>query len=183
MKASPKLQTVQLFVPGTPRPQPRPRFAKGRVVSTADPLAARWTKACEFAASMTISHLGGAGMIPHYLGAKKEPLKVELFFMFPAQRRDKDRYGKPHTRTPDADNLAKLVLDAFVRKGLVPGDDSRVCELYVKKEWCRVADAGCLAIITPVRATGAVTGAVPEAQSGFGDLHADWLKDDGSQTA
>lgn len=150
MNVKKKLQTVQVFVPGTPRPQPRPRFAKGRVVSTADPLASRWTKACETFAGVTISHLGGQKIIPYILGDKKCPLKVQLFFMFPAQARDKDRYGKPHTRTPDADNLAKLVLDAFVRKGLILGDDSRVCELYIKKEWCRVADSGCLAVLTPL---------------------------------
>lgn len=166
-----KKQSVQVFVPGTPRPQPRPRFAKGRVVSTADPLAARWTKSCECAAGMAMMHLGGAKMMPHYLGDKKDPLKVELFFLFPAQPRDKDRYGKPHLRTPDADNLAKLVLDAFVRKGLIPGDDSRVCELYIKKEWCRVQDAGCLAVITPVQADNPV----PE-QTRFEDLCVDdWV--------
>jgi len=141
-------EPVQLYIPGTPRPQPRPRFAKGRVIATADPLARRWTNACEFYARQTVMNLGGDKLVPHYLGAKGEALRCELYFQFPTQKRNADRYGLPHLRVPDVDNLAKLVLDAFVRKGLILGDDSRVCELIVKKNWVRVQDAGCIATLS-----------------------------------
>ena len=141
-------EPVQVYIPGTPRPQPRPRFARGRVISTADPLARRWTNACEFYARQTIMNLGGDKLIPHYLGAKGEALRAELTFLFPTQRRNKERYGQPHLKVPDVDNLAKLVLDAFVRKGLIQGDDARVSELIVRKSWCKVEDAGCIATLT-----------------------------------
>jgi Holliday junction resolvase RusA-like endonuclease len=141
-------EPVQLFIPGTPRPQPRPRFAKGRVVATADPLARRWTNAVEFYARQTISNLGGEKLVKHYLGGKGEALRADLYFFFPTQPRNADRYGKPHMNVPDVDNLAKLVLDAFVRKGLIHGDDSRITEIFVRKNWCKVADAGCMATLT-----------------------------------
>ena len=79
---------------------------------------------------------------------RSEALRADLTFLFPTQRRNKERYGKPHLQVPDVDNLAKLVLDAFVRKGLIQGDDSRVCELIIRKSWCKVEDAGGIATLT-----------------------------------
>ncbi len=157
---------VQIYIPGTPRPQPRPRFAKGRVISTADPLALRWTRACEFYARQTVMNLGGDKLVPHYLGVKGEALRAELCFLFPTQTRNAERYGKPHLRVPDVDNLAKLVLDAFVRKGLILGDDSRVCELFVRKNWCKVPDAGCIATLTLIK---------PQAESSAKNVKKDEL--------
>jgi Holliday junction resolvase RusA-like endonuclease len=141
-------EPVQIFIPGTPRPQPRPRFAKGRVIATADPLAQRWTHAVEFYAKQTINNLGGPNLIRHYLGDKGEAIRADMYFLFPTQPRNAERYGLPHLKVPDADNLAKLILDAFVRRGLILGDDSRVSELYVRKNWCKVADAGCMVTLT-----------------------------------
>ena len=141
-------EPVQLFVPGTPRPQPRPRFAKGRVIATADPLAQRWINAVEFYTRQTVANLGGGKLVPHYLGGKGEALRADLYFFFPTQPHNAERYGKPHTKVPDVDNLAKLMLDCFVRRGLILGDDSRVTEIFVRKTWCRVADAGCMATLT-----------------------------------
>lgn len=137
-------EPVQIFIPGTPRPQPRPRFAKGRVIATADPLARRWMNAVEFYAKQTISNLGGPKLVRHYLGDKGEPIHAEMYFLFPTQPRNADRYGKPHLKVPDVDNLAKLILDCFVRRGLILGDDSRVCSLAVRKNWCKIPDAGAM---------------------------------------
>jgi Holliday junction resolvase RusA-like endonuclease len=144
-------EPIQVFIPGTPRPQPRPRFAKGRVIATADPLARRWINAVEFYAKQTISNLGGQKIVPYHLGAKGEALSADLWFFFPTQRCNRERYGKPHLNVPDVDNLAKLVLDSFVRVGLIVGDDSRVSHLSVRKVWCRVPDAGCMATLTLVK--------------------------------
>lgn len=150
-------EPVQVFIPGTARPQPRPRFARGRVISTADPLAQRWINAVEFYTKQTIMNLGGANFVPHYLGDRGEALRADLYFLFPTEPRNAERYGKYHLKVPDVDNLAKLMLDAFVRRGLILGDDCRVCELYVRKTYCRKQDAGCLAtlsLIKPATASG-----------------------------
>jgi hypothetical protein len=141
-------EPVQIFVPGTARPQPRPRFAKGRVISTADPLAQRWINAVEFYAKQTIQCLGGPNLVRHYLGDKGEALRADMYFLFPTEPRNADRYGKPHLKVPDVDNLAKLILDAFVRRGLILGDDSRVSELFVRKSYCKKQDAGCMVYLT-----------------------------------
>jgi Holliday junction resolvase RusA-like endonuclease len=144
-------EPVQVFIPGTARPQPRPRFAKGRVIATADPLAQRWINAVEFWAKQTVNNLGGSKMIPYYLGDKGEALRADLFFSFPCQPRNADRYGKHHVKKPDIDNLSKLILDCFVRRGLILGDDSRVTDLFATKRYCRVADAGCMVTLTLLR--------------------------------
>jgi hypothetical protein len=141
-------EPVQVFVPGTARPQPRPRFAKGRVISTADPLAQRWINAVEFYTKQTIQCLGGPSLVRHYLGDKGEALRADMYFLFPTEPKNKDRYGKPHLKVPDVDNLAKLMLDAFVRRGLILGDDSRVSELFIRKSYCKKQDAGCMVYLT-----------------------------------
>lgn len=41
--------------------------------------------------------------------------------------------GKPYTKKPDADNIAKCILDAL--NGLVYKDDNQVTELIIKKEY------------------------------------------------
>jgi Holliday junction resolvase RusA-like endonuclease len=45
-----------------------------------------------------------------------------------------DRHGLPHTFRPDADNLAKLALDAVMDAGLLK-DDAAVSTLVVTKTW------------------------------------------------
>ena len=116
------MATILLSVDGIPRPQPRPRFYKGRVISTADANARRWINLIESAARVA---LDAAGKV-------EGPIAVALHFAFPTK--DKTRWGKPHTARPDADNLAKLVLDAVMRAGLI-GDDSGVARLVIVKAW------------------------------------------------
>lgn len=65
-------------------------------------------------------------------GAVEGPLAVCIGFSFGTPK--KDRHGKPHTHRPDADNLAKLALDAVMKAGLI-GDDSAVATLVVRKTW------------------------------------------------
>ena len=113
---------IILDVQGTPRPQPRPRFVRGRVVSTADANAKRWIATVE----------AGARGLVELRGKQSGPLAVAIGFRFPT--RDKTRHGKPHTFRPDVDNLAKLILDCLMRAGLI-GDDSIVSSLAVQKTW------------------------------------------------
>jgi Holliday junction resolvase RusA-like endonuclease len=72
---------------------------------------------------------------------------VKLTFFF---RRPKSHYGKGghvkasapvcHVSRPDADNLAKLVLDRITRGGQIWRDDSQVAKLRVEKYWA-ITDA------------------------------------------
>jgi len=72
---------------------------------------------------------------------------VKLTFFF---RRPKSHYGKGghvkasapvcHVSKPDADNLAKLVLDRITRGGRIWRDDSQVAKLTVEKYWA-ITDA------------------------------------------
>ena len=116
------MQAVTFSVAGIPRPQPRPRFVKGRVISAADPNAKRWIMAVE----------GMAKQVAPYDGELGSALSVVLVFRFPTK--DKARLDKPHTFRPDSDNLAKLVLDCLTRSGLI-GDDSSVSSLSIRKSW------------------------------------------------
>jgi len=73
--------------------------------------------------------------------------EVKLTFFF---RRPKSHYGKGghvkasapvcHVSKPDADNLAKLVLDRITRGGRIWRDDSQVARLTVEKYWA-ITDA------------------------------------------
>lgn len=116
------MNPIQFSASGTPRPQPRPRLVKGRVVSVADANAKRWIALVERSARNAHSSHGVAG----------EPIDVSMLFRMPTPK--KDRHGKPHTFRPDADNLAKLALDAMMRAGLIK-DDSSVSSFSVRKVW------------------------------------------------
>jgi Holliday junction resolvase RusA-like endonuclease len=122
------MNPIKFSASGTPRPQPRPRLVKGRVVSVADANAKRWIVTVERAARLALDAHGVAG----------EPLDVTMVFRMPTKA--KDRWGKPHTFRPDADNLAKLALDSMMRAGLIK-DDSSVSSLVIKKTWAQEAGA------------------------------------------
>jgi len=111
-----------LFVDGIPRPQPRPRFVRGRVISCADANAKRWISAVE----------AKARELRHQDAPLKGGLFVGLNFTFPAGKAHQD--GEAHTARPDADNLAKLILDCLMRAGMI-GDDAIVSQLLIKKSY------------------------------------------------
>lgn len=127
------MSSLTFSVKGTPRPQPRPRLARGRVVSVADANAKRWINAVECAARLALPGKGKAD----------GPLDVAMVFRMPTPK--KERHGLPHTHRPDADNLAKLALDAMMRAGLI-GDDSFVSFLSIRKVWS--PDAGADFVIS-----------------------------------
>ena len=117
------MDIVLLNVEGTPRPQPRPRFVKGRVISTADANAKRWKHLVQSAAQ---SAAQAHGQI------QGEAVAVVMRFDLPTPK--VERHGLPHTFRPDADNLAKLALDAVMLAGLLK-DDAAVSTLVVTKTW------------------------------------------------
>lgn len=120
---------IIVIVKGHPRPQPRPRFVRGRVVSCADPLASAWKAKIKAAVSQ----------VP--LELPKGPLSCSMWFRMPTQR--KARFEKPHTQVPDIDNLAKLVLDAIQDTGLLV-NDSLVARLSLEKTWSSQDQSGVL---------------------------------------
>ena len=88
---------------------------------------------------------------------------VKLTFFF---RRPKSHYGKGghvkasapvcHVSKPDADNLAKLVLDRITRGGQIWRDDSQVAKLRVEKYWA-ITDAriGAFVIVERIQVSEA----------------------------
>lgn len=103
-------------------------------MSTADANARRWQDAVGRAARVAFD--------AH--GAVAGPLVVCIGFSMPTPK--KARHGKPHDFRPDADNLAKLALDAVMKTGLIP-DDSQVSTLVVRKTWD--AEPGMVMTIGP----------------------------------
>lgn len=123
---------VVVYVPGTPRPQPRPRFVGGRVVSTGSKHAKLYRKVVEWACRVTEPVHG--------------PVQVELDLWFATK--DAKRHGQPHTARPDADNVAKLWMDCAERSGLLPKGDAKVADLTVRKRWS--AEAGAQMTVRPL---------------------------------
>lgn len=161
-----KYPIVSFRVLGTPRPQPRPRFAQGRVVAEIDPKVKQWQAAVRHAATMAKEGLGlGLGGMPlgsavaDALGGGRA-LRVDVTFYFGT--RHEERWGKPHTFRPDRDNLDKLILDEMTKVQLIAGDDCRVSAGVIRKRWCDLTGSGALVEVfaddsadTPVKGVNA----------------------------
>jgi Holliday junction resolvase RusA-like endonuclease len=139
---------------GVPKGQPRPRaFVRGTRAAVYDPGTAEGWKSCVAVACREIE-----GACIHV------PLSVTLTFFMPRPKSHYRTSGqlKPaaprfmHDQKPDADNLAKAVLDALtgIRAWL---DDDQVCELVVRKYWeserngAQTDPPGCAIRITELR--------------------------------
>lgn len=128
------------WIPGTPRGQPRGRHIRGRVVSWG--AAARpvklWRERVERELRTAAEAAGGSLSLAD--GAKAA-LGVSLRFVFATE--DRGRWGKPHTSKPDADNLAKLWMDAAAKAGLLLGrDDAALAGVETVKLWGGIAGCG-----------------------------------------
>jgi Holliday junction resolvase RusA-like endonuclease len=129
------LQRVHLFMfraNGMPKGQPRPRaFVRGNRAAVYDPGTAEGWKGD---VARACAELEGKAL--------HTPLSVTLTFYMPRPKGHYRTNGtlKPaapvymHDSKPDADNLAKAVLDALtgIRAWL---DDDQVCELTIRKYW------------------------------------------------
>jgi Holliday junction resolvase RusA-like endonuclease len=116
---------------GEPKGQPRPRaFSRGGKAAVFDPATAEGWKAC---VATACKPLEGRGI--------DSALMLSLVFHMP---RPKAHFGKLglldrwfgtlFTRKPDADNLAKAVMDAMTAIG-VWRDDDQVTDLIVRKRF------------------------------------------------
>ena len=149
---------MNVFIFGDPKGQPRTRaFARkmgakyvARVYDS--DVADEWKRAVdlgisrEFAANPTLRD-----------DASSFDCSLTFFFRRPKSHFGKGGYTKAsapvfHVSKPDADNLAKAVLDALtgIRAWL---DDDQVCELVVRKYWEHPQDnpPGCMIRITEMR--------------------------------
>ena len=135
---------------GMPKGQPRPRaFSRGGRAAVYDPGTAEGWKGD---VARACASLEGEGM--------HVPLAVTLTFYMPRPRGHYRTNGqlKPaspvflHDHKPDADNLAKAVLDALtnIRAWL---DDDQVCELVIRKYWEQPGThaPGCMIRISELR--------------------------------
>lgn len=96
-----------------------------------------------------------AAAMPHKPAAQLEgPLHVTLLFRFARPKSHWSKKGlKPtapeyHTSKPDADNLAKAVLDCITQLGFWR-DDAQVAALDVRKKYAN-AEPFCEITITPI---------------------------------
>lgn len=128
---------------GTPRPKSRPRFVKGRVVSTASAHEKLWRLAVERAVVAAVVNSGRA--VPLFAG----PVVLRCRFTFEPPASEPGRIGTPHTLKPDTDNLEKLVADAMERAGVFRNDSQVVCATTEK--WWGVR-AGVAVVVEPVGA-------------------------------
>lgn len=85
--------------------------------------------------------------LPQGMAALDGPLRMCLDFEFARPKSHRRKKGgltkrapKYHCQTPDADNLAKMIMDSL--NGHVYVDDKQICELVVRKHWTILA-VGC----------------------------------------
>lgn len=123
--------TIQFRAFGDPKGQPRPRaFSRGGMTRVYDPGTAEGWK----------SQIAAAAR-PHKPEAPIQgPVHVTLRFFFQRPKSHSGKKGiKPaapiyHTAKPDADNLAKAILDCITQLGFWR-DDSQVSALDVLKKY------------------------------------------------
>lgn len=111
------------FVPGRPVPQPRPRVFNGIAVSNLGPVVG-WKKSIALIAKTKAPRKPLTG-----------PLQVHLRFLYAVPKKGQPKAGKPHSSRPDADNLAKALLDGMDKCGYWL-DDAQVAVLVVEKRYC-----------------------------------------------
>jgi len=146
------MSTLTFTVKGEPKGQPRPRAFARKMGSVHvarfydSDVADAWKRAvyCEV---LEASNKAGWQVTT-------APVSVTLRFAMP---RPKSHFGarglKPsapqdHVGKPDADNLAKLVLDQITRDGRIWRDDSQVVTLIVHKLWASGNGSGCYVLIS-----------------------------------
>jgi len=145
------MSTLAFTITGEPKGQPRPRaFArKMGAVHVArfydSDVADEWKRAVQIVVlDASIVHKW-----PLTLG----PVAISMCFSLP---RPKSHFGAKglkasapvhHSGKPDADNLAKLVMDQITKSGKVWRDDSQVVSLRVEKLWASGNESGCSVLI------------------------------------
>lgn len=132
-------EILRVFVPGTPKGQPRPRaFARAGKARVYDPGTAEGWK----------SQIALA--VPFPRQACEGPVSVFMQFVFARPKSHtrssgalKDGVPNVVTSKPDIDNLAKAVLDALTGVG-VWNDDAQVTDIVCSKRYALAGERpGC----------------------------------------
>ncbi len=145
------MSTLAFTITGEPKGQPRPRAFARKMGSIHvarfydSDVADEWKRAVQIVVlDASIVHKW-----PLTLG----PVAISMCFSLP---RPKSHFGtkglKPsaplhHSGKPDADNLAKLVMDQITKSGRVWKDDSQVVSLTAHKIWASGNESGCSVLI------------------------------------
>jgi len=121
---------IRIILPGEPHAQGRPRFRNmGKFVATYDPPESRNWKAT--AQQHFVTAMREAAEAGPLLG----PVEVTIRAVFTCPktdyRKNNPRGQRPHAKRPDAENVAKAVLDAGT--GVLYADDSQVSSLRIEK--------------------------------------------------
>ncbi len=130
---------LEIIIPGEPCAQGRPRFARrGKFVTTYDPAKSRNWKATAQQHMLAALARSAPDVIPgnsYAIGPAEGPLSVEIAATFTCPKSDhRKRDPVPrrwHAKRPDAENVAKAVLDAGT--GVLWLDDSQIAHLVVVK--------------------------------------------------
>lgn len=145
------MSTLAFTITGEPKGQPRPRAFARKMGSVHvarfydSDVADEWKRAVQIVVlDASIVHKW-----PLTLG----PVAISMCFSLP---RPKSHFGAKglkasapvhHSGKPDADNLAKLVMDQITKSGRVWRDDSQVVSLSVGKLWASGNESGCSVLI------------------------------------
>lgn len=121
---------MRLIIAGEPVAQGRPKFRRTpKFVQTYDPKKSRTWKTT--AREVMQARLGGTSALPFPEG----PLSVHIVAVFTCPvgdyRKREPTPRRPHAKRPDAENVAKCVLDAAT--SILWRDDSQVARLTVEK--------------------------------------------------
>jgi len=111
---------------GTPVSKARPRFVRGRVVSTVGKAEKLWRN--RLMADIAIVR----DQIYEILTPIDRPVIVDMDFWFEAKK--PAQLETPHGQKPDKDNLEKLCLDVLVKAGVLK-DDSLATGGETTKQW------------------------------------------------
>ncbi len=130
------MTALDFWVSGMPKAQPRVKaFARGRHARVYTPDTADAWKA----------EVRRAAIEAGVNFPRRVPLSASMVFVLPRPKSRKVDYW--HTSRPDADNLAKAVLDALTDAGIW-GDDRQVAWLQAKKIYVQGTEApGCAVVI------------------------------------
>lgn len=118
---------IRLFVPGRPAPQGSKDYVAARYGRESSPNLKPWRQ--DVREALLID-----GTTPKVFFAKDTPVWVCLAFVMPRPKRLARKATPAYIRKPDADKLARAVLDAISSAG-VWHDDYQVVFLLVRKRY------------------------------------------------